>query len=736
MTHSPMVEIQRYPFSRDALNDLRDNAFAGGNWPLVYVLSDENHRRAYIGETTDTLTRMSTHLKHDEKQLLTAVHLITSEFFNKSATLDVESLLIKYMAADGKYTLLNGNLGLADHNYYQRGALYEEVFREVWNRLIAKGVVSRTLDHLDNSDVFKYSPYKSLSFDQRQGLLTIMHELLNPGVKNIVVEGGAGTGKSVLAIFLFKLLNSEDHQINLREFSDEEAEIHSLLSSLKAVMPKPKMALVVPMTSFRTTLKKAFRHVSGLSPDMVISPSELTKQHYDIVLVDESHRLRKRKNLGAYFGSFDKACAALGMDKHTCSEVDWVCQQADNAIFFYDEGQSIKPSDADSDVFQHLKAASGSVTHRLLSQFRVKAGQPYVEFVDKLLNGRVGDGVMFTAKNYEFEVFDSLKDLVSTINAKEEQIGLSRLIAGYSWPWASKKDGEAYDIVIDDVQLRWNSTNTDWINKQGSHREVGCIHTTQGYDLNYAGIIFGKEIRYDPESQSIVIDKGNYHDRTGGQGIKDPAELKQYIINIYRTIMLRGIRGTFVYACDDALREYLKQHIPVHTDSQPHPEETNVVELEPYVNAVPVFDLQAAAGDFGALSHVSDLDPTKHQDWVAVPEGLRVSEDMFACRVIGESMSRVIPNGALCLFRTDRGGSRNGKTVLVECIDNIDADSGSRYTVKVYESVKSEDEHGWHHSYIQLKPNSYDNSFEPIDLTNEEALQYRVVGEFIALIDP
>ncbi|MGF2735911.1 DNA/RNA helicase domain-containing protein [Marinobacter sp. DUT-1] len=735
MSHSPLVEIQRYPFSREALDDLRDNAFAAGNWPLVYVLSDEKHRRAYIGETTDTLTRMSTHLKHDEKQLLTAAHLITSEYFNKSATLDVESLLIKYMAADGQYTLLNGNLGLADHNYYQRDALYEEVFREVWNRLIAKGVVSRTLDHLDNSDVFKYSPYKSLSFDQRQGLLTILHELTNPGVQNIVVEGGAGTGKSVLAIFLFKLLNSEDHQINLREFSDEEAEIQSLLASLRESLPKPKMALVVPMTSFRTTLKKAFKHVSGLSPNMVISPSELTKEHYDIVLVDESHRLRKRKNLGAYFGSFDKAAATLGIDKHTCSEVDWVCLQADKAIFFYDEGQSIKPSDADVEVFQRLKSARGSVTHQLLSQFRVKAGQPYVEFVDKLLNGRVDEGEVFAAKTYEFEVFDSLSDMVSTINEKEEQVGLSRLIAGYSWPWASRKDGEAYDIVIDDVRLRWNSTNTDWINKAGSHREVGCIHTTQGYDLNYAGIIFGEEIRYDPECQSIVIVKDNYHDRTGGQGIKDPAELKQYIINIYRTIMLRGIRGTFVYACDKALRDYLKQHIPVHVTNAAMPEPLNVVELEPYVNAVPLFDLQAAAGDFGALKDVSDLDPTKHQNWVAVPTGVPVHKDMYACRVFGESMNRVIPNGALCLFRSDRGGSRNGKTVLVECIDSIDTDSDSRYTVKVYESFKTEDEHGWRHTRIQLKPNSYDDIFQPIEVTDQEALQYRVVGEFLCVID-
>lgn len=729
MNQLPMVDVQDYLFSQEALNVLRGNAFAAGNWPLVYVLSDDKHRRAYIGETTDTLTRMSSHLKHDEKQLLTAVHLITSEYFNKSATLDVESLLIKYMAADGKYSLLNGNLGLADHNYYQRDVLYNEVFQEVWNKLIAKGVVSRTLEHLDNSDVFKYSPYKSLSFDQRQGLLTIMHELLNPGVKNIVIEGGAGTGKSILAIFLFKLLLSENHQVDLRDFSEDESEIQSLLIKLKEVKPKPEMALVVPMTSFRTTLKKAFKHVSGLSPSMVISPSELAKKHYDIVLVDESHRLRKRKNLGAYFGSFDKTCATLGMDKHICSEVDWVCQQSDKAIFFYDQGQSIKPSDADTEVFLHLKAANDSVTHALLSQFRVKAGQPYVEFVDNLLNGRAETGKIFKAKNYEFKVFDSLSDMVQIIRDKEAQVGLSRLIAGYSWPWISKKDSTAYDIVVGDVQLRWNSTNNDWINKEGSHKEVGCIHTTQGYDLNYAGIIFGEEIRFDKDTQSIIIDKANYRDRTGVQGIQDPAELKKYIINIYRTIMLRGIRGTFVYACDDDLREYLKQHIPLYTSQLENAKASNIVELKPYVNAVPLYDLQAAAGDF------SDIQSADHKDWVAVPDRVRVREGMFACQVTGESMNRVIPNGALCLFQSDSGGSRNGKTVLVESSGNIDADSGSRYTVKVYESFKTEDEFGWHHSRIQLKPNSYDQNFDTLELNEDSVLEYRVVGEFLCVIE-
>lgn len=728
MSHLPMIEVQSYPFSKETISGLSENAYATTNWPLVYILSDERKLKAYIGETTDALTRLSTHLKHDEKQLLTAVHLITSEYFNKSATLDVESMLIKYIAADGKYNLMNGNLGLVDHNYYQRGSLYNEVFREVWNRLIACGVASRSLDYLDNSDVFKYSPYKSLSFDQRQGLLTIMHELLNHNVKNIVIEGGAGTGKSVLAIFLFKLLHAEDNLIELREFDDDVADIHSLLLALRHKLPKPKMALVVPMTSFRTTLKKAFKHVAGLSPKMVISPSELANQHYDIVLVDESHRLRKRKNLGAYFGSFDKACEALGLDKNNCSEVDWVCQQSDKAIFFYDQGQSIKPSDANIDDFLRLKSSTDSVTHQLLSQFRVKAGQPYVEFIDKLLNCRIDNGEVFTAKNYEFVMFDSLESMISVLNEKEKQVGLSRMIAGYSWPWVSKKNVTAHDIVIGNVHLRWNSTNTDWINQEDSYKEVGCIHTTQGYDLNYAAIIFGEEIRYDVQSRSIVIDKSKYHDRNGRQGINDPVELKQYIINIYRTIMLRGIRGTFVYACDDALRDYFKHHIPIHaTDSQVI-EETNVVALEPYVNSVPLFDLQAAAGNF------SEIHLAEHKNWVAVPEGTKINQGMFACRVIGESMNRVIPNNALCLFRMDEGGTRNGKTVLVECIDSVDAESGSRYTVKVYESHKYEDESGWRHTRIQLKPNSYDKSFHTLELEDDESLQYRVVGEFIRVL--
>ena len=727
MSHEHLVEVNRYTFSLQTMGEIRNNAYASNYWPLVYVLSDGIKELAYIGETTDTLTRMYTHIKHNDKSQLTSAHLITSEKFNKSATLDIESSLIKYMAADGKFSLLNGNLGLADHNYYQKNELYNNIFKEVWNKLRAEGLVEHSLESINNSDLFKYSPYKSLSFDQRQGLLGIMSALLDEKIDTLVVQGGAGTGKSILAIFLFKLLQSEDSDLNFREFSTEEAELRNLLLRLKQLYNKPKMALVVPMTSFRNTLKKAFRNVSGLSADMVISPSELAKQTYDIVLVDESHRLRKRVNLGAYYGSFDKACEALDFDKNTCSEVDWVCKQASKAVFFYDESQSIKPSDANPERFHELKAASTTQVQRLVSQFRVRGGNSYVEFLDALLSVRLQADKKFSSKNYELALFDSIDSFIKIIQEKNQQFGLSRIIAGYSWPWISKNDPSLFDIEIEGRLLQWNSTNTDWINSKNSAQEVGCIHTTQGYDLNYAAIIFGKEITYDKTLNEITINADLYFDRNGKQSIKSPGELKKYILNIYKTIMLRGIKGTFIYACNKELHEYLAQHIHLHTSCKATAPEQEI-KLIPYVNAVPFYDLQAAAGGF------SELQQAEHINWIAIPDYIKPSESLFACKVVGDSMNKIIPSGATCLFRLERGGSRNGKIVLVENNGLIDGDSGSRYTVKEYESIKTTDESGWQHSKILLKPNSYNDAFSALELTEDASSNYRIVGEFVRVL--
>ena len=314
---------------------------------------------------------------------------------------------------------------------------------------------------------------------------------------------------------------------------------------------------------------------------------------------------------------------------------------------------------------------------------------------------------------------------MSEIKARDIQNGLSRLVAGYSWPWmTNKKDAKQdYDIEIENTRLKWNSTNIDWVNSVNSRDEVGCIHTTQGYDLNYTGIIFGNEITYDKESNEIRVLKENYYDVNGKQSIVDPEELKDFILNIYKTIMLRGIRGTYVYICDKNLREYFSQFMPkFKTEKKTILLEEN--EVKPYENSIPLYDLKAAAGNFSDLQTVEDC------EWIALPKTYKPSTDLFACTVVGESMNRIIPNGSVCMFRKYTGGSRDGKIVLVEHTSIQDPDFGSGYTVKEYRSNKKNVDELWSHESIILKPLSDNLEFQEIILEEDELSRLKVIGIF------
>lgn len=346
MSSNQLFSIERYDFDSNLFNEFQTIHSAKDLWPLVYILSDGISKEAYVGETTDAYARMANHLKNNTKSKLTAVHLITSEKFNKSATLDIESNLIKYISGDGQFKLINGNIGLANHNYYQKQEVYWDIFRSIWDNLRSEGIAKNPIDFIDNSDLFKYSPYKALTIEQKNSLLTIMKNLLDNTFKSIIVEGGAGTGKTILAIFLFKLLNTDNDDFNFEEFGDEEFEFMQIVYDLKRKYNKPKMALVVPMSSFRSTLKKVFKNIKGLNAKMVLGPSDVANDTFDILVVDESHRLRRRVNLGAYYGAFDIACKKLGFELENCSELDWILKQSESSILFYDENQSIKPSDA------------------------------------------------------------------------------------------------------------------------------------------------------------------------------------------------------------------------------------------------------------------------------------------------------------------------------------------------------------------------------------------------------
>ncbi|MGX5691435.1 DNA/RNA helicase domain-containing protein [Arcticibacter tournemirensis] len=717
-------QIDQYPFDSKLEDTLQNQQRNFLSWPVVYFLQNDLVGEAYVGETTDMVQRMKTHLKTQRKQSLSTVSLIVSELFNKSATLDIESNLIRYIAADQKFNLQNGNLGISNHQFYQQKEVYWELFRDIWNELQALGIARHSLDYIDNSDLFKYSPYKSLSSEQVAGLKMILQCLLDDTAKVSLIHGGAGTGKSILAIFLFKLLKTDLQDFKRADFDESDEELYRMVEQVRKKYGQLEMALVIPMQSFRKTISKVFKNIKGLSPKMVIGPAEVTKRKYDLLIVDEGHRLRQRTNLSSYYHTFDQCAAALGLDKYTCSELDWVQLQSDKSIIFYDEFQSVKPSDTDKSRFLELQEKSSTRIERLQSQFRVKGGTKYMKLIHQLFSDHnsLTPGP-FESVHYDLQLFEGIGEMEQQIQKKERTDGLARMVAGFAWDWISKKNKSLYDIVIGDTKFQWNSTEVDWVNSSNAINEVGCIHTTQGYDLNYTGVIIGPELDYDFSTRSFVVYKDRYKDKNGKNSIKDTVVLKNYIFNIYRTLLFRGIKGTYIYACNENLRSYLSQYIPVNGKIKE--QEPTILFLDSATeNSVPYYDIEAAAGSF------SELQAQETTRYIQLQDSFYNHTHYFACKVVGESMNKVIPNGAICLFERYGGGSRNGLITLVECSSFEDKDFGSNYTVKEYSSKKTVTEDGWQHEEIILLPRSTDTSYEPIHLRDEELLDFRVIGVF------
>jgi SOS-response transcriptional repressor LexA len=147
------------------------------------------------------------------------------------------------------------------------------------------------------------------------------------------------------------------------------------------------------------------------------------------------------------------------------------------------------------------------------------------------------------------------------------------------------------------------------------------------------------------------------------------------------------------------------------------------------INPIPLYNFYAAAGSFSEMQSNNDF------TMIAGPDNLVSNNDYFACKISGESMNRVIPNGSICLFKMYNGGSRNGKIVLVENSDIQDPDFNSAFTIKTYSSEIAATEDSWKHTSIVLRPNSYDSSFKDIVLKEEDALNMRVVGEFVKILE-
>ena len=565
--------FEKLPFTKESIDVWGNTDPRNRNWPVVYTIFDD--KQIYVGETTNVASRLGQHLGSQAKIGLKDVRVIFDDSFNKSVCLDLESHLIRYFAADEKFNVLNGNGGISDADYFERDK-YREAFKTVFDQLLESGMLTRSVPEIVNSDLFKYSPFKALNTEQAVAINEILEGLLpvikkDPG-QTFVVQGDPGTGKTIVAVYLMKLLNDIEHA------TDEDALVSNsvfsdfFLEGFKESLHGAKIGLIVPQQSLRKTIKKVFERTPGLSADQVMKPAEAVKsgEYFDLLIVDEAHRLKQRANQASAMQNTeftDINQKLFGVDDKSKNQLDWLKSISRHQLLLLDTLQTVQPMDLPPEVTKGLvrTADRSGILYRLRSQMRLVGGEDYIDYVGQVFSGTQPAPKSSFGK-YDVKFFESFKDLDQAIRNKNHEHKLARLIAGYGWKWISKGNKDAADFEIEGVPLTWNRTATDWINSKTSSEEVGSIHTVQGYDLNYAGVIVGPELGFDGSTQEIVFYKENYHDAKGKQNnpgkVFTDDELLEFVANIYRVLLTRGILGTYIYVVDPSLRKHLAQYFP------------------------------------------------------------------------------------------------------------------------------------------------------------------------------
>jgi DUF2075 family protein len=490
--------------------------------------------------------------------------------------LDLESQLIRYLAADGKHRVLNANAGIQDANYFDRDR-YQKSFNELFELMVQDGLLSKSVPEIINSNLFKFSPFKAVTLEQAAALNGIIERIVSDlktgGESQLIVQGDPGTGKTIVAIYLMKLLRDIARATEDELLEDESIFSEFFTPELSKLFGSLKIALVVPQQSLRKTLEVVFSQTPGLSKDMVLTPFEVaaSKEDFDLLIVDEAHRLGQRSNQNSAMQNQKFTALNIdlfGSDDKTKTHLDWIQAKSRHQLLLLDTAQSIRPGDLPLETTKAIaeKAKQSKSWFHLASQMRVMGGNDYLAFIKDVFSATGSPARHFSG--YDLRFFESFKEMRSEILRLDADHGLSRLLAGFAWKYKTKTQPELFDIDIEGISMRWNQTDTDWISTPTSPQEVGSIHTIQGYDLNYAGVIIGNDIGYDPVMKKVFLRRDNYFDKKGKEnnrvlGIKySDEDVLQLVLNIYRVLLTRGIKGTFIYVCDPALKDFLRSKFP------------------------------------------------------------------------------------------------------------------------------------------------------------------------------
>ena len=548
---------------------------------------------------------------------------------------------------------------------------------------------------------------------------TALHLAISSTPKNknvLLVNGGPGTGKTVVAINL------------LAEFTNRE-----LVSKYVTKNSAPRQVYESKLTG--TFKKSRISNFFGGSGSYTTTPANT----FQGLIVDEAHRLNAKSGL------FSKGE----------NQIKELINSSTFTVFLLDEDQRVHWKDIGSkaQIYKWAESLGARVTEMdLESQFRCNGSDGYLAWIDRILQKRETANTNLEGANYEFKVCASAKELKELIERRNHKNNKARMVAGYCWDWITKKSPNAFDIKLDggSFQAKWNLSDDGflWIVKPDSVHEVGCIHTCQGLELDYVGVIIGPDLIVRDGKVITDAAKRSKMDKSlnGYKGLfkKEPLAAREkadlIIKNTYRTLMTRGTKGCYVYSIDPETNLYLQTQgagallpefeepeVPKTPPAYPFP----ILSLEEAAdcpNAVPIFNIKIAAGDFSKEQWLQDC------QYAEIPDHFTAKPGFFLAQVVGESMNRRIPNGSWCLFREPSDGSRNGKVVIVQSRDIQDPDTNGHYTVKIYRSEKTETEDSWSHRGIRLEPDSMDYNFQPLILNPDTVNDLRVVGEFVGII--
>ncbi len=360
--------------------------------------------------------------------------------------------------------------------------------------------------------------------------------------KNVfIVEGGPGTGKSVVAINLLSELTSKGDNVR---YVTKNAAPRKVFEA--------KLAGVFSATRIRNLFSSSdiFYNVGANS--------------FNTLIIDEAHRLNKQ---GGFYGNVGE------------NQIKEIINASKFSIFFIDEDQRVTVKDIGRKGYIKEIASELGVNifeDQLPSQFRCNGDDGYLPWLDNILQIRETANEALVSINYDLKIFDDVGLMHNEIILLNKQNGRSRMVAGYCWRWISKNNSNLKDIVISDYKATWNLTKHGqvFLIHPESVTEVGCIHTCQGLDLDYVGVIIGPDLVV--RNGKIITDgaKRASTDRSlwglreqirrGEPSALDTADM--IIKNTYRTLMTRGMKGCYVYCTDPETQKYFKEKLSKNSD--------------------------------------------------------------------------------------------------------------------------------------------------------------------------